>query len=79
MASRWQLRQMREYFVYEMLHIEGQIAALGGIIKFQQLKESGGSLGRFPDLFTRRNYLLEQIRIIEPQIGLNVYTRKEED
>ena len=42
---------MREYFVYEMLHIETHIAALGGIVRFQQLKESGGSLGKFPYLF----------------------------
>ena len=70
---------MRDYFVYELVHIEGQITALGGIIRFQQLKESGGSLEQFPYLFSRRNYLLEQIRIIEPQIGLNVYTRKDKD
>ena len=78
-ASLYQLRQMRDYFVYEMLHIDCQIAALGGIIKFQQLKQTGGNLGRFPYMFSRREYLLEQIRMIEPQIGLNVYTRKEED
>ena len=70
---------MRDYFVYEMINIDQQIAALGGIIKFEHLKQTGGNLGRFPYLFSRREYLLDQIWMIEPQIGLNVYTRKEED
>ena len=78
-ASHWQLRQMRDYFVYELEHIEGQIVALGGISQFQKIKETGGNLSRFQRLFERREYLLDQIRIIEPQIGLNVYTKKEED
>ena len=51
--------------------------ALGGISQFQKIKETGGNLGRFQRLFERRKYLLDQIRIIEPQIGLNVYTKKE--
>ena len=38
-ASHWQLRQMRDYFVYELEHIEGQIVALGGISQFQKIKE----------------------------------------
>ena len=79
MASQYQLRQFRDLYVYELQHIEREIARLGGIIKFQQLKQTGGNLGRFPYLFSRREYLLDQIRMIEPQIGLNVYTRKEED
>ena len=77
-ASHWQLRQMRDYFVYELEHIEGQIVALGRISQFQKIKETGGNLGRFQRLFERREYLLDQIRIIEPQIGLNVYTKKED-
>ena len=77
-ASHWQLRQMRDYFVYELEHIEGQIVALGGISQFQKIKETGGNLSRFQRLFERREYLLDQIRIIEPQIGLNMYTKKED-
>ena len=77
-ASHWQLQQMRDYFVYELEHIEGQIVALGGISQFQKIKETGGNLSRFQRLFERREYLLDQIRIIEPQIGLNVYTKKED-
>ena len=77
-ASHWQLRQMKDYFVYELEHIEGQIVALGGISQFQKIKEKGGNLSRFQRLFERREYLLDQIRIIEPQIGLNVYTKKED-
>ena len=77
-ASHWQLRQMRDYFVYELEHIEGQIVALGGISQFQKIKETGGNLSRFQRLFERREYLLDQIRIIEPQIGLNVYMKKED-
>ena len=77
-ASHWQLRQMRDYFVYELEHIEGQIVALGGISQVQKIKETGGNLSRFQRLFERREYLLDQIRIIEPQIGLNVYTKKED-
>ena len=77
-ASHWELRQMRDYFVYELEHIEGQIVALGGISQFQKIKETGGNLSRFQRLFERREYLLDQIRIIEPQIGLNVYTKKED-
>ena len=77
-ASHWQLRQMRDYFVYELEHIEGQIVALGGISQFQKIKETGVNLSRFQRLFERREYLLDQIRIIEPQIGLNVYTKKED-
>ena len=78
-ASHWQLRQMRDYFVYELQHIECQIVALGGITKFQQLKQTGGNLATFQRLFQRREYLLDQIRMIEPQTGLNVYTKKEEE
>ena len=77
-ASHWQLLQMRDYFVYELEHIEGQIVALGGISQFQKIKETGGNLSRFQRLFERREYLLDQIRIIEPQIGLNMYTKKED-
>ena len=77
-ASHWQLRQMRDYFVYELEHIEGQIVALGGISQFQKIKETGGNLSRFQRLFEKREYLLDQITIIEPQIGLNVYTKKED-
>ena len=54
-ASHWQLRQMRDYFVYELEHIEGQIVALGGISQFQKIKETGGNLGRFQRLFERRS------------------------
>ena len=50
-ASHWQLRQMRDYFVYELQHIECQIVALGGITKFQQLKQTGGNLATFQRLF----------------------------
>ena len=77
-ASNWELRQMRDYFVYELEHIEGQIVALGGISQFQKIKETGGNLSRFQRLFERREYLLDQIRIIEPQIGLNVNMKKED-
>ena len=52
-ASHWQLRQMRDYFVYELQHIERQIVALGGITKFQQLKQIGGNLATFQRLFQR--------------------------
>ena len=69
---------MRDYFVYELEHIEGQIVALGGISQFQKIKETGGNLSRFQRLFERREYLLDQIRIIEPQIGLNVCMKKED-
>ena len=69
---------MRDYFVYELEHIEGQIVALGGISQFQKIKETGGNLSRFQRLFERREYLLDQIRITEPQIGLNVYMKKED-
>ena len=78
-ASHWELRQMRDYFVYEIQHIERQIVALGGITRFQQLKQTGGNLATFQRLFQRREYLLDQIGMIEPQIGLNVYMKKEED
>ena len=79
MASRYHLRQCRDFYLYELQNIEREIARLGGITQFQTLKQAGGSLGRFLYLFGRKEYLLEQIRIIEPQIGLNVYTRKEEN
>ena len=79
MASRYHLRQFRDLYVYELQNIEREIARLGGITKFQTLKQTGGNLGRFPYLFSRKEYLLDQIRIIEPQIGLNVYTRREEN
>ena len=36
-ASHWQLRQMRDYFVYELQHIECQIVALGGLPSFSSL------------------------------------------
>ena len=58
-ASHWQLRQMRDYFVYELQRIEGQIVALGGISNFQQLKQTGGNLATFQRLFQRREYLLD--------------------
>ena len=69
---------MRDYFVYELEHIEGQIVALGRISQFQKIKETGGNLSRFQRLFERREYLLDQIRIIEPKIGLNVCMKKED-
>ena len=78
-ASHWELRQMRDYFVYELQHIERQTVALGGITRFQQLKQTGGQIATFQRLFGRKEYLLDQIRMIEPQIGLNVYTKKQED
>ena len=78
-ASNWQLRQMRDYFVYELQHIECQIVALGGITKFQQLKQTGGNIATFQRLFQRKEYLLDQINMIKPQIGLNAYTKKEEE
>ena len=78
-ASHWELRQMRDYFVYELQHIERQIVAFGGITRFQQLKQTGGQIATFQRLFGRKEYLLDQIRMIEPQIGLNVYTKKQED
>ena len=78
-ASHWELRQMRDYFIYELQHIECQIVALGGITRFQQFKQTGGNLATFQRLFQRREYLLDQIRMTEPQIGLNVYMKKEED
>ena len=79
MASHYELRQFRDFYVYELQNIEREIARLGGITKFQTLKQTGGDLGRFPYLFSRREFLLDQIRNIEPQIGLNVYTRREEN
>ena len=78
-VSYWQLRQMRDYCVYELQRIECQIVALGGITKFQQLKQTGGNLVTFQRLFQRKEYLLDQIHMIEPRIGLNVYTKKDED
>ena len=45
---------MRDHFVYELEHIEGQIVALGGISQFQKVKETGGNLGRFQRLFERK-------------------------
>ena len=79
MASRYHLRQFRDFYVYELLNIEREIARLGGITRFQTLKQTGGDLVRFQYLFGRREFLLDQIRTIEPQIGLNVYTRREEN
>ena len=78
-ASHWQLRQMRDYFVYQLEDTERQIVALGGITRFQHLKQTGGQLATFQRLFDKKEYLLDQIRMIEPQIGLNVYTKKQED
>ena len=79
MASRYDLRQFRDFYVYELLNIEREIARLGGITRFQTSKQTGGDLARFQYLFSRREFLLDQIRTIEPQIGLNVYTRREEN
>ena len=78
-ASHWQLHQMRDYFVYQLEDTERQIVALGGITRFQHLKQTGGQLATFQRLFDKKEYLLDQIRMIEPQIGLNVYTKKQED
>ena len=79
MASRYDLRQFRDFYVYELQNIEREIARLGGITRFQTLKQTGGDLARFQYLFSRREFLLDQIRTIEPQIGLNVYIRREEN
>ena len=79
MASRYDLRQFRDFYVYELQNIEREIARLGGITRFQTLTQTGGDLARFQYLFSRREFLLDQIRTIEPQIGLNVYTRREEN
>ena len=79
MASRYDLRQFRDFYVYELQNIEREIARLGGITRFQTLKQTGRDLARFQYLFSRREFLLDQIRTIEPQIGLNVYTRREEN
>ena len=79
MASRYHLRQFRDFYVYELQNIEREIARLGGITRFQTLKQTGGDLARFQYLFSRREFLLDQIRTIEPQIGLNVYTGREEN
>ena len=79
MASHYHLRQFRDFYVYELLNIEKEIARLGGITRFQTLKQTGGNLVRFQYLFGRREFLFDQIRTIEPQIGLNVYTRREEN
>ena len=79
MASRYHLRQFRDFYVYGLLNIEKEIARLGGITRFQTLKQTGWDLVRFQYLFGRREFLLDQIGTIEPQIGLNVYTRREEN
>ena len=47
MASRYHLRQCRDFYVYELQNIEREIARLGGITQFQTLKQAGGSLGSF--------------------------------
>ena len=41
MASRYHLRQFRDLYVYDLQHIEREIARLGGITKFQTLKQTG--------------------------------------
>ena len=79
MASCYHLRQFRDFYVYELQNIEKEIARLGGITRFQTLKQTGGNLVRFQYLFGRGEFLLDQIRTIEPQRGLNVYTRREEN
>ena len=50
MASHYELRQFRDFYVYELQNIEREIARLGGITKFQTLKQTGGDLGRFISL-----------------------------
>ena len=74
MASCYELRQMRDYYVYELQNLDRQIVRLGGFTRYNQLKATGGNTRPFEPLLERRYLLLEEIRKIEPKIGLNVYT-----
>ena len=74
MASQYQLRQFRDLYVYELQHLDRKIARLGGFLKYNQLKATGGNTSQLEPLIERRYIVLDQVRKIEPKLGLNVYT-----
>ena len=74
MASRYYLRQIRDLLLYELHHLDREIARLGGFTRYYQLKATGGNVRQIEPLIQRRAIVLTEIRRIEPQIGLNVYT-----
>ena len=74
MASRYYLRQLRDLLVYELHHLDREIGRLGGFMRYYHLKAIGGNVRQLEPLIQRRAIVLTEIRRIEPQIGLNVYT-----
>ena len=74
MASRYYLRQIRDLLVYELHHLDREISRLGGFTRYYHLKAIGGNVRQLGPLIQRRAIALTEIRRIEPQIGLNVYT-----
>ena len=74
MASHYYLRQTRDLLVYELHHLDREIARLGGFTRYYHLKAIGGNVRQLEPLIQRRAIVLTEIRRIEPQIGLNVYT-----
>ena len=73
MASHYYLRQTRDLLVYELHHLDREIARLGGFTRYH-LKAIGGNVRQLEPLIQRRAIVLTEIRRIEPLIGLNVYT-----
>ena len=73
MASRYYLRQIRDLLVYELHHLDREIGRLG-FTRYYHLKAIGGNVRQLEPLIQRRAIVLTEIRRIEPQIGLNVYT-----
>ena len=74
MASHYDLRQIRDLYVYELQHLDRQIVRLGGFLKYNQLKATGANTRHFDPLIQRRYIVLDEIRKTEPKVGLNVYT-----
>ena len=74
MASHYYLRQIRDLLVYKLHHLDGEIGRLGGFMRYYHLKAIGGNVRQLEPLIQRRAIVLTEIRRIEPQIGLNVYT-----
>ena len=74
MASHYYLRQTRDLLVYELHHLDRKIGRLGGFTRYYHLKAILGNVRQLEPLIQRRAIVLTEIRRIEPQIGLNVYT-----
>ena len=73
MASHYNLRQIRDLYVYELQHLDRQIVRLGGFLKYNQLKATGANTRHFEPLIQRRYIVLNEIRKIESKLSLNVY------